>query len=199
MLDWRSCRVVAHGSVVRLAPFTKIMGYVEKLEFGKRVNYQVRLRRLFVLPVIAISVFSIACGTKTAAPASLDLKSLTASKFGTLNYIDTIAGKADFHQGPATYPRTDELTIIGWAVDSTTKLPATKVFLDLDGKLYPTQYGIARPDVSAVFKEPAYTNSGFIATLPSPSGDGEHRVIVNIVSSGGTDYYSGVAATFRLK
>ncbi len=149
---------------------------------------------------MAIALLTAACGSKNEpASAGNELQSLTLSKVATQNFIDSINGVADFSHGTATVPRSGSLTVSGWAVDLPAKLPASKVFIDLDGKIYAAQYGIARPDVALVFKEPAFTNSGFTATLPNSAGDGEHRVFVDIVSSAGGTYYSGASATFVLK
>jgi hypothetical protein len=149
---------------------------------------------------IAFSLISIACGPAPEAPSSgVDLGSMTQSKLTTPSYIDSINGVTDLTHGTAHIPRTQDLTVTGWAVDSVAKQPASKVFLDLDGKRYPTQYGVARPDVAAVLKEPAYARSGFTATIPGAIGDGEHQLTIYTVNSEGGSYYVGMKVVFMLQ
>jgi len=154
---------------------------------------------LCLLAAVAAGLLSVSCGSKTEAPATNELQSLTASQAATMNYIDSINGIPDLTHGTARLPRGRELTVVGWAVDSAVKRPASKVFIDIDGKLYPAKYGLARPDVVGALKIPELEKTGFTAAIPSPPGDMEHRLTVKIVSADGASYYTGMNATFILQ
>jgi hypothetical protein len=173
----------------------------EQENVALEVNCKLRFpaRKLSALAVAVISLLGMGCVSKQEPVSVNDLHSLTLSKLPTANYIDSINGISDLTHRTARVPRGDDLIITGWAVDSITKQPAKRVLIDLDGKLYATQYGTARPDVVAVFKESTYTATGFTATVPNPSGEGEHRVTLEIVSSDGSTYYTGMSVAFVLQ
>jgi hypothetical protein len=151
----------------------------------------------FLSAVVSVSLILSGCSTtKPATDEVTDLKSLTPSKTGTLDFLDSVNAVSDLTHGTATVPKADKLTVVGWAVDNISKSAAKSVYLEFDGKIYRTKYGTPRPDVAAAFNEQAFVNSGFTADLPVPSGDGPHTIVSKIVSSAGNTYYEGKSATF---
>ncbi len=151
----------------------------------------------FALVISAVS--STSCGAPPEAPSVNDLQSIPASKVGTLSFIDSINGVTNLAHDRMVVPRSDSVTVTGWAVDSVAKQPASRVYLDLDGKTYPVQYGIARNDVTIVFKEPAYLHSGFTGTVTGLLGDRDHHLALKIVNSGKSAYYTGAEVTFAFR
>jgi hypothetical protein len=165
-----------------------------------RVDRRQKISFATILALAVLAVSGISCGGgKQEAVSGADLKSLTASKAGTPNYLDSINGISDLTHGTAHIPRLSELNVTGWAVDVAAKQPASKVYIELDGKYYLAQYGLARPDVSTVLTEPKYAYSGFMASIPGPFGDGEHHATVQIVNAAGTAYYTGMSVAFLLQ
>ena len=94
-----------------------------------------------------------------------------------------------------------DLFISGWAVDERSKLPAGSVEVNIDGKLFPTTYGLDRPDVANAYKVPAYRLSGFQTTIPVANiGKGEHLMSLKIFMNNKKAYYpAGDIIKFEIK
>jgi hypothetical protein len=167
------------------------------LESLKFRMFPTRLFCAFALVTSALS--SVSCGAPPEAPSANELQSIPPSKLSTLSFIDSINGVTNLAHDRVVIPRGDTVTVTGWAVDSAAKQPASRVYLDLDGRTYPTQYGIVREDVTSVFKEPAYLHSGFTGTLTSVLGDKDHHLSLKIVNAGNSAYYTGAGVTFALR
>ena len=93
------------------------------------------------------------------------------------------------------------LFISGWAVDERSKLPAGSVKVDIDGKLFPTTYGLNRPDVANAYEVPAYRFSGFQTMIPvADIGKGEHLMSLKIFTNNKKDHYpAGDIIKFEIK
>ena len=82
------------------------------------------------------------------------------------------------------------LFVQGWAFDNSTRLPASAVLIDLDGKLYPANYGDDRQDIVALFKARQLARTGFQWGLPAwKLGRSTHEISLKILSSDGKGYY----------
>ncbi len=60
----------------------------------------------------------------------------------------------------------NNLIITGWIVDSREVDNIKELFLEIGGKKYPSLCGLKRTDVSLAFKNPGYTNCGFLCVVP---------------------------------
>jgi hypothetical protein len=82
------------------------------------------------------------------------------------------------------------LLVPGWAFDSSARLPASAVLIELDGKLYPANYGGERLDVAALFKSGELSRTGFQWGLPAwKLGRATHEISLKILSSDGKGHY----------
>lgn len=124
-----------------------------------------------------------------------DLSSLNLRSHSTRFSIDTINQETVYNRDENTPLRiptdTRVLTISGWAVDIPADSPASAVYVDIDGTLYPTQYGSNRQDVADFLEDRAYTPCGFHTEIPiSAVGPGQHTLSLKIVASDGSGYYA---------
>ena len=85
------------------------------------------------------------------------------------------------------------VTIRGWA-----GAPHGEVVLMIDGKPYRAEYGFPRPDLVAIFRNPALSNSGFELTLPAGELRGNAHQVRAIVRSG-PDGYQECVHTLRFE
>jgi hypothetical protein len=75
------------------------------------------------------------------------------------------------------------IKISGWAVDILGRKPASKVLVEIDGKIFKTFYGKNRPDVAKYFNNLTYQNSGWEISIPSYIiGQGYHKLKLKIIS-----------------
>jgi hypothetical protein len=143
------------------------------------------------------------CGDNSAPAshgASPDvLAKLALLKGDTLCYVDSINSVSKL-DGTVQVPASANLTVMGWAVDSASSRPAAGVWVDIDGKLYRANYGIARSDVADVLKVPSYTPSGFSAVIPMTElNNGPHLLILKVVNYDGSGYYVGRTVQFDVR
>lgn len=89
--------------------------------------------------------------------------------------------------GPVTAQSNRLITVSGWAADARAHKPASAVWIDVEGTLFSTSYGLSRPDVADFLKEPAYQKSGFTSRIYM--GPGTHRASLRIVNAARTGYY----------
>jgi len=94
-----------------------------------------------------------------------------------------------------------DLFVSGWAVDERSELPAGSVEVNVDGKLFPTTYGLDRPDVAKAYEVPAYRFTGFKAMIPAADiGLGEHLMSLKIFTNDKKDHYpAGESIKFEIK
>ncbi len=82
------------------------------------------------------------------------------------------------------------LVVQGWAFDSFAHTPAAAVFIEMDGKLYPANYGTPRLDVAALFKSRGLAATGFQWSMPAwKLGTATHEISVKVLASDGKGYY----------
>lgn len=98
------------------------------------------------------------------------------------------------HQRPydQVIPITEDqtITVKGWAVDVLSIKPAGGVFIDIDGKMFPTLFGRNRPDVAEFFNVPEYQYSGYLGEIPaSEVGKGHHTLSLKILTNNKKAYY----------
>jgi hypothetical protein len=85
----------------------------------------------------------------------------------------------------------DYLKLTGWALNSPELDVAKDVLVQIDNKLYKTNYGFQRPDVAKYYKNDNYVNSGWRISLPiSAIGKGEHYLTVIMLSKNNLNYYT---------
>lgn len=78
----------------------------------------------------------------------------------------------------------------GWAVDDENESTAGGVYVDVDGRHFPTFYGAERQDVADSSGVPSYRYSGFERAIPVfEIGAGAHELSVVVLTAGGTGYY----------
>ena len=84
----------------------------------------------------------------------------------------------------------DSIVFNGWAVDWTNKNTAGRIYMVIDSRLYPADYGLQREDVSSTFNNPKFRYSGFSQKLLCQDiGEGTHQVKILIVSKDKKYYY----------
>jgi hypothetical protein len=85
------------------------------------------------------------------------------------------------------------LYVQGWAIDRLGGAPAGAVWIELDGKLYPASYGLARRDIQALFRDEGnYPLSGFEWMLPSwKLGASVHAMTIKVIARDGKSFYDG--------
>jgi hypothetical protein len=106
----------------------------------------------------------------------------------TRSFIDDVNGQS-VSATPISSPRNALVAVKGWAVDTPSHQPASAVYLDVDGQLFPTTYGDSRPDVAAALSDSGYEKCGFQGVIDA--GPGDHRVLLRIVDAAGRGYYLG--------
>ncbi|MFZ0926997.1 MAG: hypothetical protein WAN11_00240 [Syntrophobacteraceae bacterium] len=80
-------------------------------------------------------------------------------------------------------------TMTGWAVDDEAGDAGAGVWVDIDGKSYPTDR-FPRPDVATAFNKPAYENAGFtFKILASSLSPGSHHFSLKLLAKDRTHYY----------
>ena len=153
--------------------------------------------------IVACAVALGGCGSHSA-PAGRSvspdvLAKLAVLKVATFQYVDSVNTISNL-EGMVHVPASANLTVSGWAVDSPNSRPAAAVWIDIDGKLYQSSYGIPRPDVVNVLKVPSYAPSGFIAVIPmSELNNGVHRLTLKIVNYDSSGYYIGRSVQFDVQ
>jgi hypothetical protein len=93
------------------------------------------------------------------------------------------------------------LVVSGWALDAAEKDVVGAVFLDIDGVLYPTFYGVSQHDSMRVWEDDPRRYSGFLRAFPrSLFSKGRHRLIVRAMTKDRTAWFSpSVAVEFDIR
>ncbi len=129
--------------------------------------------RAVPLPTIPVDTIAKAPGTTTYSLDSLNDIQFTTAPTAPL----PIAGDAS-------------VTLRGWAVDVPNGASAGGVIVSVDTANYQAIYGVDRPDVASVLKNPAYTKSGFNITFPPNTlSPGRHAIAIKILTNDRTAYY----------
>lgn len=122
----------------------------------------------------------------------------TLSKLNELNQnekqtkysIDNVNGTTTATSNKEVIIKGNLLKIYGWAVDFPNAKPASKVFIEINGKLYKTNYGLKREDVMKAYENDSYLNSGWKIEIPvSGLRKGEYKIGLRIISSDKKSYY----------
>ena len=93
-----------------------------------------------------------------------------------------------------SFSRKQSISFVGWAADRTE--PAAGVYLVIDGKRVPAQYGLDRPDVAQALTAPDARYVGFIAVVPpNLLAAGANKLGVEVVDSSGKGYYAELPTT----
>lgn len=120
-----------------------------------------------------------------------ELNSLEINPNGTQCFIDMFNGS---RIDPAKKPirvNGETITVSGWAVDHPAKKPANKVLIDIDGRLFRTNYGSDRPDVAKAYKQNNYRKSGWKTEIPvCLLKPGKHVLSLKIISNNSKSFYS---------
>ena len=108
--------------------------------------------------------------------------------------IDRI-GRATAPFGTAPHVEgSDEVKVLGWAVDQQAGTRAAAVDVLVDQVPYQTIYGTDRSDVAAYFKRPDYLQAGFVAAIPKDKlAKGSHALTVRVVAADSHCYYQSPA------
>ncbi len=86
--------------------------------------------------------------------------------------------------------------ISGWAALQNRDKPAATVIIDVDGKYYPSLYGIQRPDVAGHFHQKGYLYTGYNSTISIPSHvSGDCHISVIVVGSTRARFYESPVRT----
>jgi len=126
-----------------------------------------------------------------------DLKPIPGS---TPNFIDRLDPTLGSNPGSIIMSRQWPLNIAGWAIDAPSGSPAGAVYIEIDRKIFPTRYGLTRPDVAAALHNQQYTKVGFDAELPIGNlAAGRHSLAVRVLNARKTGYYRGEAVELYLK
>ena len=96
--------------------------------------------------------------------------------------------------------KTAMVLVQGWAFDNFVRQPAAAVLIELDGKLYRSNYGSERMDIVALFGSRELARTGFQWGIPAwKLGRSTHEISLKIVSSDGRGYYdAGKRNRFRI-
>lgn len=150
-----------------------------------------------------------ACSPPASAPSSGPVKiepdgvtpNLTRSTGTALYNLEQINSVVEplSHQ-PVSVPSSEQLIIIGWAVDQSARGDASSIEIAVDGKAYRTKSGLNRQDVADHFKEPEYLKSGFNFSAPAEAfGKGRHQLTVRIISKDGKSYFESPPVTVNVE
>jgi hypothetical protein len=88
-------------------------------------------------------------------------------------------------------------TVVGWVRPSNTY---NALYAEVEGRLYPCEWGTPRSDVASALKDPEALNSGFTVTLPDDLlGVTTHRIRLIKISADGKQYSAASRMTsFRI-
>lgn len=118
------------------------------------------------------------------------LDELNQNKRQTKYSIDNINGTTIGTSNKEVIIRGNLLKIYGWAIDFPNEKPASKVFIEINDKLYKTNYGLRREDVMNAYKNASYLNSGWIIEIPvSELQEGKCSIKLKIISNDDKSYY----------
>jgi hypothetical protein len=85
------------------------------------------------------------------------------------------------------------IVVKGWAVDNHAKDVAGGVYIDVDGKLYPANYGMDRKDVAELFNDPSFRYSGYEGVIANLN-QGHHLLSLRVLAKDMRAYYKPAQA-----
>ena len=119
-----------------------------------------------------------------------NFRDLILSRQETKFNIELINGISAIDNGLYETSIGDSIIFNGWAVDWINKNTAGGIYMAIDNRLYPVDYGLQREDVSSTFNNPKFRYSGFSKKLLCQDiGKGIHQVKIIIVSKDKKYYY----------
>jgi hypothetical protein len=138
--------------------------------------------------------------TTTATTATATAKTANASlpvlSRGTTFWIERVQHGTTLEHFAAGKPLVftmkpgETLSIGGWAFDGSAGAPATAVVGQVDSTRTDGVYGMHRPDVGQVFKNPKLDDVGY--TIDFPASDftpGKHTIALLVENAAQTGYY----------
>jgi subtilase family serine protease len=131
----------------------------------------------------------------TFGPDTITVVAAAPLPFGNLEYT------VDAETSSTTVYQTDALMVSGWVADPTDGSPLGNVRVYVDGVPFGTPtMGLARPDVAAYYKNPAYGKSGYqLFCGASVLALGPHAVTVVAINLGGrTITFGPIAITVTM-
>ncbi|MBV8847736.1 MAG: hypothetical protein JO307_33395 [Bryobacterales bacterium] len=139
---------------------------------------------------------------KASAPDTIPEKVQSMARTGTASrfYVDMIGTALNPIAGAEIAVSAHvPLTVNGWAAEVAGDSPSG-VEITIDQRGYPAIYGLARTDVAQLFKNPAYTASGFTLRIPaSELSTGQHTLAVRIINRAGTAYFESPVYPIRVQ
>ncbi|THD74523.1 MAG: hypothetical protein E7812_19640 [Phenylobacterium sp.] len=115
-------------------------------------------------------------------------------------YLDHIGTILDPLKKPGAVSGAAPIEMSGFGFDGPAKVPAKGVDLDIDGRLYGTTYGQARPDVATAKQNSSLSATGYKTTLaPGTLAPGAHTVVVRVVSADGKSYFQSPTIKFTVQ
>jgi len=129
-----------------------------------------------------------------AAAPTIALATLNKSPSETFFFIDALNTTSLLTPPPTPIKVATggEITLTGWAVDTTAGKAAGGVILVVDdATTFQAIYGIDRPDVAVNLKNDAYRRCGFSATFPASTlTPGRHTITIKIIAADLKSYYA---------
>jgi hypothetical protein len=130
-------------------------------------------------------------------------KQLVASTYGRGVWAAALQGNPPFgsldsavdsvtHTSSVNFANT--LVVTGWGADQLDGAPVGQIAIYIDGvfKKNADVTGLSRPDVANAFGNPAYTNSGWMASIPANTlAIAQHSVTVKLTNSVGVSAILG--------
>jgi hypothetical protein len=138
-----------------------------------------------------------------SSPAAPDLTQLRPggdaqpSRIETLN-LQGITGTA-VNETVEIPDTTGYVQADGFAIDLGNADLARAVWIRLDGKLYPADYGLEKPGVAALLGDSRYLRAGFSWTYPAwKLGTVPHTISVVVIAKDGATAYEGAPLRVRM-
>jgi hypothetical protein len=108
--------------------------------------------------------------------------------------------KTPLIQPPVQVLASEDISLSGLAVDREAGTALAALQVVIDGKPYPADYGLSRPDVAAFFKQPAFTFTGFSFKLPAATvGIGQHQLRLRLYTNAGKSYLDTLPFPFVVR
>jgi hypothetical protein len=116
-------------------------------------------------------------------------------------YLDHAGDALDpMNRKPAVTAADGPVLLDGFGFDPVALAPGKGVDVVVDGKAWPTNYGLPRGDVAEFKKIPGLVSVGFSTTVPAGTlARGAHSAVVRVVAADGKGYYDSPPIAFTLK
>jgi hypothetical protein len=139
-------------------------------------------------------------GAAEAIKATAATLNLPQRSVGFNYHLDAIGPVASPAWAHSVRVPSQDLAVAGWAIDEPNNALAGNVDFVIDHVPFGARYGVARQDVAAYFKNPAYTNSGFQFTIPaSLMTKGVHSFSLRFVANDGKSFAGSPEITLQVQ